>query len=48
MEFQNFDAAVGSQMPPVLGVSELSILLKKSPAVILADRCRAPHRRTRP
>ena len=44
MEFQNFDAAVGSQMPPVLGVSELSILLKKSPGVILADRSRAPHR----
>ena len=45
MEFQNFDAAsTGSQMPPVLGVSELSILLKKSPGVILADRSRAPHR----
>ena len=46
MEFQDtFNAANGgNHMPPVLGISELSILLKKSPAVILADRCRAPHR----
>lgn len=30
--------------PPVFGVSELSILLQKSPASILADRVRAAHR----
>lgn len=29
--------------PPVLGIGELSVLLKKSPATILADRSRAPH-----
>lgn len=29
--------------PPVLGIGELSALLKKSPATILADRSRAPH-----
>ena len=40
MEFQDNTFC----MPPVLGISELSLLLKKSPAVILADRCRAPHR----
>lgn len=32
------------QYPPVIGVSELAELLKKSPAAILADRSRAPHR----
>ncbi|MBO1249439.1 DNA-binding protein [Comamonas denitrificans] len=44
MEFQNFDAVTGSYLPPVLGVTELSVLLHKSPGVILADRVRAPHR----
>lgn len=29
--------------PPIIGVSELSVLLRKSPASLLADRCRAPH-----
>ena len=31
-------------LPPVLGLSELGLLLQKSPAAIIADRCRAPHR----
>lgn len=32
------------QFPPVLGVSELSQLLQKTPSSIFADRSRAPHR----
>ncbi|WP_049750240.1 hypothetical protein [Thiobacillus denitrificans] len=31
-------------IPPVFGVSVLSELIQKSPASILADRSRAPHR----
>lgn len=31
-------------LPPVLGVEELSQLIKKSPASIIADRSRAPYR----
>lgn len=31
-------------LPPVLGVEELSQLIKKSPAAIIADRSRAPYR----
>lgn len=31
------------RFPPVVGVDELAILLKKSAATILADRSRAPH-----
>lgn len=31
-------------LPPVLGVKELSQLIKKSPASIIADRSRAPYR----
>lgn len=34
---------LGISFPPVIGVGELSVLLRKSPASILADRCRAPH-----
>ena len=32
------------KFPPVIGISELGILLKKTPVSIRADRCRAPHR----
>jgi hypothetical protein len=31
------------QFPPIVGIGELSVLLRKTPASILADRCRAPH-----
>lgn len=34
---------VTQAFPPIIGVGELSLLLRKSPASILADRCRAPH-----
>lgn len=30
-------------LPPVIGVAELSQLLRKSPGAIFADRTRAPH-----
>ena len=30
--------------PPIVGVSELAVLLGKTPATIFADRCRAPHK----
>ena len=33
-----------SALGPVLGLNELSQLIKKSPRSILADRSRAPHR----
>ena len=36
--------AVKDDAPRVLGVSELSELLHKTPLTILADRSRAPHR----
>lgn len=36
-------SSVAFRFPPVLGVDELSLLLKKSAGTILADRCRAPH-----
>lgn len=32
------------QFPPVVGVSDLSVLLQKAPTSILADRARAPWR----
>ena len=32
------------KFPPVLGIAELGILLKKTSFSIRADRCRAPHR----
>ncbi len=37
-------SATPIHFPPVIGVSELSLLLGKTPMAILADRCRAPHR----
>lgn len=47
MKFENFNftSAVSGQMQilPILGVVELGLLLKKTPAGILTDRCRAPH-----
>lgn len=33
-----------SKYPPVLGIDDLSALIRKSRAAILADRSRAPHR----
>ena len=38
------NAAFPPALPPVLGVDELSKLIKKSPASIIADRSRAPYR----
>lgn len=46
-EFSSFAAAAataGSTFPPVLGVDALSLLINKSPATILMDRSRAPHK----
>lgn len=48
MEFLNNINTIGGQnaanFGPVLGLSELSLLLRKSPGAIIADRSRAPHR----
>lgn len=45
-EFSSFAAAAtaGSAFPPVIGVDALSLLINKSPATILMDRSRAPHK----
>lgn len=37
-------AASGSTFPPIIGLDGLSLLINKSPATILMDRCRAPHK----
>jgi len=34
---------VPQHFPPVIGLGELSVLLRKTPASVLADRSRAPH-----
>ncbi len=47
-EFSSFAtasaAASGSTFPPIIGLDGLSLLINKSPATILMDRCRAPHK----
>lgn len=37
-------ATSGSAFPPIIGVDALSLLINKSPATIIMDRCRAPHK----
>lgn len=46
-EFSAFAAAAatsGSAFPPIIGVDALSLLINKTPATILMDRSRAPHK----
>ncbi|MHB8982212.1 hypothetical protein [Thiobacillus sp.] len=41
-EFSSY--AAGGAFPPIIGLDALSLLINKSPATILMDRCRAPHK----
>lgn len=46
-EFSAFAAAAatsGGAFPPVIGVDALSLLINKTPATIIMDRSRAPHK----